>query len=84
MLPFGLQPWPRPRLWLGHVRACLPAGSGGPKVAEQLGRQRLGQEANGLNGLFPFPLNFEYFVFYLFLEKVNRKEIRKLVKRKFR
>jgi hypothetical protein len=29
-------------------------------------------------------VNFEDFVFYLFLEKLNRKEIRKLVKRKFR
>jgi hypothetical protein len=79
-----LKPWLRPRLWPRHVRACLPAGSNGPIVGERLGRQRLRQDADRLNGFFPFQVNFEDFVFYLFVEKVNRKEIRKIVKRKFR
>jgi hypothetical protein len=64
-----LKSWPRPRLWPRRVRACLPAGSSGPIVGEWLGRQRMGQDADMLNGLFPFQVNFEDFVFYLFLEK---------------
>ena len=52
-----LKSWPR------RVRACLPAGSNGPIVGERLGRQRLGQDADRLNGFFPFQVNFEDFVF---------------------